>query len=113
MARTGDDQLAGERHQLDGAKRLAADQEVADSRPGDSPLHCTRNPLLRLVFFVIGLMLRNIWLWIHEIQLAEGYGTRLVLHLEKLRFRRMLDWLAFQVLAELHDQSAPYVDLNT
>jgi hypothetical protein len=64
------------------------------------------------VFFVIGLMLRNIWLWIHETQLADGYGAGLVLHLEKLRFRRMLDWLAFQVLAELHDQSAPYVKLN-
>src|SRR5690606_7805650 len=27
---------------------------------------CTRNPHLRLVFFFVSLLLRNMWLWIHE-----------------------------------------------
>jgi len=71
---------------------------------------CTRNPHLRLLFVVIGLMLRNIWVWIHETKLAEGYGDRATLHLEKLRFRRMLDWIAFHVTTLLHDQSAPCVE---
>lgn len=74
---------------------------------------CTRDPHLRLVFVVIGLMLRNIWVWIHDAWLAEGSGDSATLHLEKLRFRRMLDWIAFHVLAELHNQSPPYVELNT
>lgn len=73
---------------------------------------CTRDPHLRLVFVVIGLMLRNIWVWLHETKLAEGHGDSATLHLEKLRFRRMLDWIAFHVLTELHDQSAPCVELN-
>lgn len=73
---------------------------------------CTKNPHLRLVFIVIGLMLRNIWVWIHEVQLAEGWAEHATLFLEKLRFRRMLDWIAFQVCSELHDQSPPYVELN-
>jgi hypothetical protein len=70
---------------------------------------CTRDPHLRLVFVVIGLMLRNIWVWIHETKLAESHGDRATLHLETLRFRRMLDWIAFQVLTKLHDQSPPCV----
>lgn len=74
---------------------------------------CTRDPHLRFLFFVIGLMLRNVWVWIHETRFAEGYGDHATLHLEKLRFRRMLDWIAFQVVVELHDQSSPYVELNT
>jgi hypothetical protein len=73
---------------------------------------CTRDPHLRLLFVVIGLMLRNIWVWIHETYLAEGYGDSATLHLEKLRFRRMLDWIALAVVAEFHDQSPPYVELD-
>ena len=71
---------------------------------------CTRDPHLRLLFVVIGLMLRNVWVWIHETYLAEGWADSATLHLEKLRFRRMLDWIAFQVVAQLHDQSPPYVE---
>ena len=73
---------------------------------------CTRDPHMRLVFVVIGLMLRNIWVWIHEMYFAEGYADRATLHLEKLRFRRMLDWIAFQIVAQLHDQSQPCVELT-
>lgn len=72
---------------------------------------CTRDPHLRLLFVVIGLLLRNVWVWIHETQLAEGSGESMTLHLEQLRFRRMLDWIAYQIVAELHDGSPPYVEL--
>jgi hypothetical protein len=72
---------------------------------------CTRDPHLRLLFVVIGLLLRNVWVWLHETLFAEGWGNSATLHPEKLRFRRMLDWIAFEVVAQLHDGSMPYVEL--
>ncbi|MBX3443974.1 MAG: transposase [Planctomyces sp.] len=68
---------------------------------------CTRDPHHRLLFFVIGLMLRNLWLWIHETRLSPGSGVDRTLELWRLRFRRMLDWLAGQVVALFHDGSTP------
>jgi hypothetical protein len=73
---------------------------------------CTRNPHLRLVFVVIGLLLRNVWVWIHDTLLAEGWGETMTLHLEQLRFRRMLDWIALEIVAQLHDGTPPYVELR-
>jgi hypothetical protein len=52
-------------------------------------------------------MLRNIWVWIHQTRLAEGSGDTMTLHLELLRFKRMLDWIVFEVVALLHDGTAP------
>lgn len=69
----------------------------------------TRDPHLRLVFVVVALLLRNLWVWIHEQLLSEGPVEDLTLHLETLRFRRMLDWIRFAVVAELHDGSPPCV----
>lgn len=73
---------------------------------------CTRDPHLRLLFFVLALMLRNIWIMIHETLLSEGGWPDLLLHLEKLRFRRLLDWIASEVVAQLHDGSSPCVELT-
>jgi hypothetical protein len=73
---------------------------------------CTNNPHLRLVFVAVALMLRNMWVWIHETHLAEGHGEELTLHLERLRFKRMLDWIAQTVVALLHDGSMPCTVLN-
>lgn len=73
---------------------------------------CTRDPRLRLVFVAVALMLRNLWVWIHETFLAEGRGSSLTLHLEQLRFKRLLDWIALAVLTLLHDGSEPYVELE-
>jgi hypothetical protein len=68
---------------------------------------CTRSPRLRLFFLALGLILRNIWVWIHQTRLAEGSGTNLLLHLELLRFQRMLDWLDREIIALFHDGSTP------
>jgi hypothetical protein len=68
---------------------------------------CTRDPHLRLFFVAVALMLRNIWVWIHQTRLAEGSGDTMTLHLELLRFKRMLDWIVFEVVALLHDGTAP------
>jgi len=68
---------------------------------------CTRSP--RLLFVAVGLILRNIWVWIHQTQLAEGSGESITLHLELLRFKRMLDWIVREIVALYHDGSPPNV----
>lgn len=74
---------------------------------------CTRDPHLRLLFVVVALLLRNVWVWIHQTLLAEGHGDSMTLHQEKLRLRRMLAWIALEVVAQLHDGSTPYVELDS
>ncbi len=59
---------------------------------------CTRDPLLRLLFVGLALILRNVWVWLHWICLAVRHGGGIELRLERLRFRRMLIW--FQHHAE-------------
>jgi hypothetical protein len=71
---------------------------------------CTRNPRLRLFFVALALILRNLWVWIHAVHLCEGPPHKLTLHLERLRFKRMLDWIVHEVFATLHDGSPPYVE---
>jgi hypothetical protein len=70
---------------------------------------CTRSPRLRLFFLAVALSLRNIWVWIHQTRLAEGSGSSLTLHLERLRFKRMLDWIVSKIVDLYHDGSEPYV----
>jgi len=70
---------------------------------------CTRNPRLRLFFLAVALILRNLWVWIHHTRLAEGSGDTLTLHLELLRFKRMLDWIVREIVALFHDGSIPCV----
>jgi hypothetical protein len=70
---------------------------------------CTRNPHLRLLYVAVGLILRNMWVWIHHTLLAEREGGELKLHLERLRFKRMLDWIAHEVVDLFHDGSPPCV----
>jgi putative transposase len=64
---------------------------------------CTRDPLLRLLYVGLALVLRNVWVWFHWECLAESrHGRR------RLRLRQMLLWL--QHVAELRlgirDESA-------
>ena len=73
---------------------------------------CTRNPHLRLLFLAVGLILRNIWVWIHQMKLAEGSGDNMILHLELLRFKRMLEWIDREIVSLYHDGSPPYVECS-
>lgn len=73
---------------------------------------CTKNPHLRLVFVVVALLLRNLWVWIHSEYLAEGRGDEMTLRLEKLRFKQMLHWIELAIEAILHDGSMPYVRID-
>ena len=70
---------------------------------------CTRDPHVRLFFVALAFILRNVWVWIHQTRLAEGSGDSMTLHLELLRFKRMLDWIVHEVVALLHDGSTPCV----
>ena len=70
---------------------------------------CTRDPHLRLLFMAVALLLRNLWVWIHANRLAEGIGRAKTIRLERLRLKRMLDWIAQAVTALLHDGSEPCV----
>ena len=69
---------------------------------------CTRQPRLRLLFIAVALVLRNLWVWIHHLLLAEGDRDNRTLHLERLRFKRMLDWIVHEIQRLLHDGSRPY-----
>src|SRR5262249_11646446 len=71
---------------------------------------CTRDPHRRLVFVAVALILRNLWVWIHETHLADGGGDSLTVRLERLRFKRLLEWIAQVVATELHNGSMPYVE---
>ena len=73
---------------------------------------CTRNPHLRLLFVAVALILRNMWVWMHETHFADGRGDSFTLRLERLRFRRMLDWIAQTIVALLHDGSTPYIEFD-
>src|ERR1041385_1661288 len=73
---------------------------------------CTRNPHLRLLFVAVALLLRNLWVWLHATKLAEGHGEDMTLRLDRLRFKRLLDWIAQIVVSLLHDGSMPCVEFN-
>jgi len=70
---------------------------------------CTRKPHLRLVFIGIALLLRNLWVWIHAEQLGERQDHHRVVCLERLRFKRMLQWLVKTVETVLLAVSMPCV----
>jgi len=71
---------------------------------------CTRDPHLRLVFVAVALLLRNLWVWVHQTLLAEGKGNGMTIHLERLRLKRMLDWINQWIVGQLHDGSMPCVE---
>jgi hypothetical protein len=68
---------------------------------------CTRNPRLRFFFIALALILRNLWVWIHHALLAKGDRNHRTLHLERLRFKRMLDWIVHEIAALIHDGARP------
>ena len=54
---------------------------------------CTRDPLLRLLFVGIALILRNVWVWLHMMLLSAPRRGGRELRLHALRLRTMLLWL--------------------
>lgn len=74
---------------------------------------CTTSPRLQLLFIAVALMLRNVWVWVHDTILAVGSGVKRKIHLERLRFKRMLDWIAQTVVDLFRDETTPYADWKT
>jgi Transposase DDE domain len=62
---------------------------------------CTRDPLLRLLYVGIALVLRNVWVWLHWEQLAEPRRGGRCVDLSLLRFRQMLLWLQHVIELQL------------
>jgi putative transposase len=73
---------------------------------------CTRDPLERLVYFTIALILRNVWVWLHGTLLFTYERGKLVLRLQLLRFREMLNWLAHETIQHLHDATPYTIEWN-
>src|SRR5436305_5101169 len=61
----------------------------------------TRDPVRRLLHVGIALILRNIWVWLHQRVLARPRRGSREIRLDLLRFRRMLLWLAHVVEEKL------------
>lgn len=63
----------------------------------------TRSPVERMLFVLVALVLRNLWVWLHWTYFSERRGEEIVMHLECLRLRRMLNWIAQVITTALHD----------
>ena len=53
-----------------------------------------RSAVQRLLYVGLALLLRNVWVWLHEEYLAERRRGSRVPHVERLRFQVLLLWLA-------------------
>jgi Transposase DDE domain len=69
---------------------------------------CTRDPLLRLLYVGVALLLRNVWVWLHWQGLARRQRGGRRIDLGRLSFRKMLVWLQHWAEARLgiHDEIA-------
>jgi hypothetical protein len=72
----------------------------------------TRNPALRLLYVGIALILRNVWVWLHQMVLARPRRGSREIRLDLLRFRRMLLWLTHVVQATLGVRDSVTVELQ-
>ena len=57
----------------------------------------SRNPVLRLMFVGVALVLRNVWVWLHAEVIAVPRQGAKQLRLQSLRFARLLLWLLLEV----------------
>src|SRR5262249_41401560 len=61
----------------------------------------TRDPVRRMLYVGTGLIVRNVWVWLHRAVLARPRRGGRAIRLDLLRFRRMLLWLAHVVEEKL------------
>ena len=57
----------------------------------------SRNPVLRLLFVGVALVLRNVWVWLHAEVMAQPQSGGRPLRPASLRFARLLLWLLLEV----------------
>jgi hypothetical protein len=74
----------------------------------------TRDPLLRLLYVAVALLLRNVWVWLHWQVLAERHRGGRRVDTDRLPFRAMLLWLqhwaeaCLGVRDEIHTEYSMY-----
>lgn len=73
----------------------------------------TRDPKMRLFYVGVALLLRNIWVLLHAMMLADGNDIHPEPCLEKLRFADMLEWLADFIKSVLEVSTGYRIDCNT
>lgn len=54
---------------------------------------CLRDPVMRMLFIGVALLLRNVWVWLHWEVLSEPRRGGRRVHLNQLPLRAMLHWL--------------------
>jgi hypothetical protein len=75
---------------------------------------CTPDPLLRLLYVAIALILRNVWVWLHWELLAERRRGHRRVNLRQLTFRHLLLWLQHHaehwlgICEEINIQQSPW-----
>lgn len=74
---------------------------------------CTRDPKLRLFYVGISLLLRNVWVLLHALLLADGNGIHPEPRLEKLRYGDLLEWLADLIKSLLEVNTGFRIDCKT
>ena len=57
----------------------------------------SRNPVLRLLFVGVALVLRNVWVWLHAEVMAQPQRGARQLRPQSLRFARVLLWLILEI----------------
>jgi hypothetical protein len=71
---------------------------------------CTRNPLVRLFFVGVALVLRNVWVWLHwQVLSVPRRGGREV-RLGRLRFKTLLVWLQQVIEGRLGTRDTTHAD---
>ena len=53
----------------------------------------TKKFYVRFFYVAIGLLLRNLWVWLHYFVLSSPHRGRRRFHWDRLRVERMLIWL--------------------
>jgi len=75
---------------------------------------CTRDPIQRLLFVGIALILRNVWVWLHFRYFTKGkYSAEPEVALECLRFKEMLYWIAYVIGVALGIDKSEGLDVLT
>jgi putative transposase len=72
----------------------------------------TRDPVLRLLYMGVALILRNVWVWFHLRVLATPRRGGRQIHLELLRFRTLLLWLMHVAEATLGVRDVAYAQVQ-
>jgi putative transposase len=57
----------------------------------------SRKPALRLLFMGVALILRSVWVWLHDEVMAQPKRGARQLRPQALRFTRLLLWLLMEV----------------